>query len=325
MPAPGALSRFGTLGTSMLMRSLRVARLGLVGLATALLFSPRAGAFCRQTSCDPDVSSACRIDLVTGCAASGVQLKRPNGCLSFGVARGAAASLGLSDQQFEGLVQEAFDAWSKVDCQPGKPALAVRSVGAVAATTPFACDVGELNQDVWFLSRDLPSSETAGLTTPTFETSTGEVLDADVRLNQILFEAKRSDPELLGLIATVVRHEAGHVLGLAHSPMNNALMYRSYPLTPNRALSADDIAGVCALYPPNTSFTCSEPSTSDAALNPAACTAAKMAAPDSGSEAGGCSLGVAPNAGQRSVCSLLPLLLGALLFVRSRRAINVRG
>ncbi len=313
----------------MLMCFLRKARLGLVCVAAGMLFSPRASAFCRQTSCDPDVTSECRVDLVTGCSASGVELTRPNGCLGFGVAIGAAASLGLSDQQFERLVQDAFDAWANVDCQPGKPALAVRSVGAVAALAPFTCDVAELNQGVWFLSRDLPSAETAGLTTPTFEVESGVVLDTDVRLNQILFEAKKSDPELLGLLTTVVRHEAGHVLGLAHSPKNTALMYRSYPLTPNRALSADDIAGICDLYPPNTSFTCSEPSTSDAALNAAACTAAKTAAPaaapDSGSasEGGGCRLGVARTGW--SVRSLGPLLLGGLLFLRSRRCRTTSG
>lgn len=48
-------------------------------------------------------------------------------------------------------------------------------------------------------------------------------------------------------LLTVAAHEIGHTLGLAHSDDLNALMYAAYS-GPHRSLSADDIAGVQAIY-----------------------------------------------------------------------------
>lgn len=53
------------------------------------------------------------------------------------------------------------------------------------------------------------------------------------------------DPEAF---RTVLLHEAGHCLSLAHSNDAAAVMYPSYTVGHPKHLSADDIAGVCALY-----------------------------------------------------------------------------
>ncbi|XP_059318760.1 metalloendoproteinase 1-MMP [Lycium ferocissimum] len=56
-------------------------------------------------------------------------------------------------------------------------------------------------------------------------------------------------------LESVVTHEIGHVLGLAHSSVKNAVMYPSLsPRTKKRDLKLDDVEGVQALYGSNPNF-----------------------------------------------------------------------
>ena len=48
-------------------------------------------------------------------------------------------------------------------------------------------------------------------------------------------------------LVSVLTHEFGHALGLAHSTVNGALMYPYYS-GPHRYLHSDDVAGIQALY-----------------------------------------------------------------------------
>jgi MYXO-CTERM domain-containing protein len=52
-------------------------------------------------------------------------------------------------------------------------------------------------------------------------------------------------------LQSILTHEAGHFLGLAHSLVNDATMYPSYNKgdVSFRDLSQDDQQGVCAIYP----------------------------------------------------------------------------
>ena len=53
-------------------------------------------------------------------------------------------------------------------------------------------------------------------------------------------------------LPSVVQHEAGHSLGLAHTPVTTATMYAHLNSgeTSKRILDPDDVAGICAAYPP---------------------------------------------------------------------------
>ena len=143
------------------------------------------------------------------------------------------------------------------------------------------------------------------LTSLTFDTVTGEVVDGDLELNdgQYRFSLNPASDEV-DLKNTAV-HEAGHFLGLDHSKNKLATMYDKAPLgeTDKRDLISDDVKGYCALYGPGAP---------DRIIVPGGSVT---------SSSGGCQLdprgGGQPLAG---VALLLMLLLTSLTSARLRRA-----
>ena len=94
-----------------------------------------------------------------------------------------------------------------------------------------------------------------GLTAVWHDTRTGEILDADMELNETLGPfgicPVGASCEVVD-IQNVVTHEAGHFFGLGHSRERFASMYGSSRRgeTIKRTLKADDVEGFCATYPP---------------------------------------------------------------------------
>lgn len=96
---------------------------------------------------------------------------------------------------------------------------------------------------------------------------TGDIADADIALNDAGF-AFCLDACVAGQVhlGAVILHEAGHFLGLDHSEQPDAVMFAKPPaqITAMGELTADDKAGICAIYPVDVTATC-PPAAQDAA------------------------------------------------------------
>jgi hypothetical protein len=293
----------------------RNAWLGAIALATfAVSLAPSAAAFCRTKACDnkpayddvwqenPD--PPCTRDSF-GCPIDGTPLRWPATCIPYDVQRDGSKSDDIDYETAKSVIDQAFATWQAADCGGSPPSLVVRDHGAVV------CNKAEYNQEqpnanlFTFRDRDWPytnAEDTLALTTITYNTETAEIYDADVEINS--FDAVftlTDDPDLVNAdLLSVLTHEVGHFLGLSHAPQRAATMYPEYAPkdTHQRTLDADDMAGICEIYPPGR--------TVGAACEPRHGFSSECAVP----EDGGC--GIAR--GTRSTTALAVLAPFGLLF-----------
>jgi hypothetical protein len=240
----------------------------------ALTFaSTSASAFCRTYSCDPAKTSCAADPRDPTCTAGGKPLFWPVSCVSFSLQQDASSAQGIDFATFQQVADRAFTTWQDVDCGGGKtPSLKFSDFGAAS------CDKHEYNQGtvddagkvvqpaqgnanlLVFRDKVWPyegTANTLALTTLTFNVESGEIYDADMEINAVKGEVtiSTSDTNVAVDLLSVLTHEAGHFIGIAHSSSPTATMFATY--TPGtldlRSLEQDDVNAVCSIYPPDRS------------------------------------------------------------------------
>jgi matrixin len=282
---------------------LALAAAGVVGLC-----APSAQAFCRSTTCQ----GACTLDEL-GCKATGVPLYWPGRCV--GVSLQADGSANLDFSAIETATEGALAAWSGQFCQ---------GVGEATLLTSRLPDVSCNRTEFDFSGPNANSinfrdnywdhegvENVIAYTTVSFSRATGEIRGADIDVNtanNAFTTALTGDVDKD--LQSILVHEFGHMLGLAHSEDASAVMFAQY--APGKILrqpTPDDLEALCAAYPPSRQVTC-DPAPwggfrSECSENLA----------DQRDPSGSCSLGApgTPAAGPGALCVGASLALGAAL------------
>ena len=209
-----------------------------------------AQGYCRTTTCSAD-GAQCETD-VDGCVRGGKPLAWPQGCTSFTMLEGQFLA-GIPRQTSRRIVTEAFSRWTTADCGGATPSISVAPTTQLSRCARPDYDEDAGNANVWmFETKVWPYHEDAlAVTVVTFDYDTGAIVDADVELNATLKLTTQHD-EVVYDLASIVQHESGHFLGLSHSSVREATMWRRVERgsTDARTLEADDTAAVCDAYPP---------------------------------------------------------------------------
>ncbi|MDB5217019.1 MAG: hypothetical protein JWO86_4946 [Myxococcaceae bacterium] len=225
----------------------------LSGAALTILVPREAHAFCRTTTTPvpADYSPA------RGCFTDGLPLFWKGACIGYSVNSAASAQVPLATATT--IIDSSFTTWNQVQCGAGPVGIATSNLGTVECSEVRYNPNGPNQNVIVFRDTKWPYSDpnnTLGLTTVTFNADTGEIYDADMELNATGKNLSTTDtvPANGFDLLSVVTHEAGHFLGLAHATDATATMFASYkPGTKTlRTLAPDDIGGVCAIYPTST-------------------------------------------------------------------------
>ena len=224
-------------------------------LATVTLtLAGSSSAFCRATTCDPGKKDCARN--TQSCLTEGKPLFWASSCVQVYVQKNGSPALGIGFSTFKESVSRAFSAWLSADCGGAAPSIDVQVLG------PITCDVAEYNATqknaniVLFRDDQWPyvgGEDALAFTHLLFNADTGELWDTDLEINSFEYDFSTGDPVTGNDLDSMLTHEAGHLLGLAHTLSKDATMYAQYKEGTDtlRTLSPDDVNGICAAYAPD--------------------------------------------------------------------------
>ena len=226
-----------------------------VAAVVTMTVAADAEAFCRSTTC----SGECERD-VERCKIEGMPLYWPGLCVSFSLNAQGSAFVDFAD--FERIAAASAAAWSDVPCDGGGAATI-----SFVRTDDVQSHVAEYDQNgpnaniIMFQDTKWKYTgidNTLAKTTVTYDTDTGEILDADIELNHAYNEFTTGDEDVNYDLQSILTHEMGHFIGLDHTEDLSATMNAGY--SPGsidlRAIDYDDELAACAAYPPEREVVC---------------------------------------------------------------------